>query len=217
MRVNRVQRDFPESSVKNNQVGYVSNTIRTNLRQMVLKELHSRGMTCNCIHCREIKDHTNDPSKAILFIDKYEASEGIEYFISYNTPDMKYLYGFIRLRFNRNIRNGPFPKEDMALIRELHVYGNVEKVDERTQKAVQHLGFGKKLLEAAETIAWNNNYDMIAIISAVGTRNYYRKMGYYLENTYMIKKLINPHIWIDIIVVVLLMLASFIVCYTLYL
>ena len=201
MRVNRVQRDFPPSNEKNNFVGYVSNTIPTNLRQNVLKELSNYGLTCQCIHCREIKDIESDPTKAKMTVHKYEASEGVEYFISFNTHDLKYLYGFIRLRFNFNKTNGPFPQEDMALIRELHVYGNVEKVHQKMDnKAAQHMGFGKKLIQAAETIAWNNNYHHMAIISAVGTREYYKKFGYKLRGTYMVKELNNPHIWVDIIV-----------------
>ena len=55
---------------------------------------------------REIKDNPSDPTRAKLLVEEYEASEGREYFISYNTEDMKYLYGFIRLRFN-NKMNGP--------------------------------------------------------------------------------------------------------------
>ena len=178
MRVNRVQRDFPVANEKNNQVGYVSNTIPTNFRQLVLKELANYGQTCQCINCREIKDNPSDPTRAKLMIEEYDASEGREFFISYNTEDMKYLYGFIRLRFNNNKKNGPFKDNDMALIRELHVYGSVEKVNEKEQAStVQHMGFGKRLIKEAERIAWDNGYSEMAIISAVGTRNYYRKFG----------------------------------------
>ena len=190
MRINRVQRDFPVSSDKNNGVGYVSNTIPTNFRQLVLKELSNYGETCKCINCREIKDNPSNPKKAILKVEEYDASEGREFFISYNTEDMKYLYGFIRLRFNNNIKNGPFKDKNMALIRELHVYGSVEKVNEKEcSERVQHMGFGKRLLKKAEEIAWNNGYEDICIISAVGTRNYYRKFNYELYNTYMVKNL----------------------------
>ena len=107
MRINRVQRDFPKSSEKNNNVGYISETIPTNFRQLVLKKLASYGEVVNVLIV-EIKDRDNDPNFAKLTIDRYEASEGVEYFISYNTEDMKYLYGFVRLRFNNNKKNGPF-------------------------------------------------------------------------------------------------------------
>ena len=66
---------------------------------------------------------------------------------------------------------------------------------------VQHMGFGKKLIKEAGRIAWDNGYSEMAIISAVGTRNYYRKFGYELKNTYMVKELSNPHILLDIALV----------------
>ena len=211
MRVNRVQRDFPVSSEKNNYIGYVSNTIPTNFRQLVLKELANYKQSCQCINCREIKDHPSDPSKAKLTIQEYKASEGHEFFISFNTEDMKYIYGFIRLRFNHNKMNGPFHNIDMALIRELHVYGRVEKVHEKeVHDTVQHIGFGKRLLKEAEKIAWDNGYNKMAIISAVGTRNYYRKFGYELYNTYMVKDLKNPHILLDICLILFFILCWYI-------
>lgn len=212
MRINRVQRDFPVSSNKNNGVGYISNTIPTNFRQLVLKELSLYGETCKCINCREIKDNPSNPKKAILKVEEYDASEGKEFFISYNTEDMKYLYGFIRLRFNNNIKNGPFKDKNMALIRELHVYGSVEKVNEKEcSERVQHMGFGKRLLKKAEQISWNNGYEDICIISAVGTRNYYRKFNYELCNTYMVKNLKDEYKckYIYLILVIL-------VCYYIY-
>ena len=216
MRVNRVQRDFPMASEKNNNVGYVSNTIPTNFRQLVLKELANYGQTCQCINCREIKDNPSDPTRAKLMIEEYEASEGKEFFISFNTEDMKYLYGFIRLRFNYNKKNGPFKETDMALIRELHVYGSVEKVNEKElSSTVQHMGFGKRLIKEAECIAWDNGYSEMAIISAVGTRNYYRKFGYELKNTYMVKQLTNPHILLDIALVLFMIACWFILAISL--
>lgn len=212
MRVNRVQRDFPPSNKNNDYIGYVSNTIRTNLRQIVLKELDKLGMSCQCIHCREIKDNYSNPLKAKLSIDEYNASDGKEYFISYNTVDDKYLYGFVRLRFNNDKTSGPFPKDNVALIRELHVYGNVERVNQKNSKdTVQHLGFGKKLVKEAERIAWDCGYDNIAIISAVGTRDYYRKLGYTLKDTYMVKELQNPHILLDISLIIVFYIFYFMV------
>lgn len=210
MRVNRVQRDFPPSNEANKFVGYVSNNIRTNLRQEVLKELEKEGRTCQCIRCREIKSQETDTSKAIITTQIYPASNGIEHFISFNTPDMKYLYGFIRLRFNNS--NTLDYLKDMALIRELHVYGDVKRVNQKVvDDKVQHIGFGKRLIYRAESIAWKNGYRKIAIISAVGTRDYYRKMGYHLENTYMVKNLtedpekqIYIYYYIFIILIVLL-------------
>ena len=104
----------------------------------------------------------------------------------------------------------------MALIRELHVYGSVEKVNEKEQTStVQHMGFGKRLIKEAERIAWDNGYSEMAIISAVGTRNYYRKFGYELRNTYMVKELSNPHILLDIVIILFMFVCWFILAISL--
>jgi elongator complex protein 3 len=55
---------------------------------------------------------------------------------------------------------------------------------------MQHKGIGKQLVRKAEEIAKNLGFNKVAIISGTGVRNYYRKLGYHLEDTYMIKYLI---------------------------
>jgi predicted N-acetyltransferase YhbS len=72
------------------------------------------------------------------------------------------------------------------------------------------MGFGKRLLNEAERIAWDNGYTEMAIISAVGTRNYYRKFGYELRDTYMVKELSNPHILLDCALVLFMLTCWFI-------
>ena len=78
---------------------------------------------------------------------------------------------------------------DAALIRELHVYSNLSDVGNNIETSYQHKGYGKKLVAEAEKIAYNNGYKKIAIISGTGVRNYYRNIGYELEDTYMVKNL----------------------------
>ena len=144
---------------------------------------------CNCIRCREIKDIKVSGDDIKLDIVSYYASEGMEYFISYET--YKYLIGFIRLRLANKVDK----KEqldilhDAALIRELHVYSNLSDVGNNIDESYQHKGYGKKLVTEAEKIAINNGYHKIAIISGTGVRNYYRNIGYVLRDTYMIKSL----------------------------
>ncbi|MBU4369449.1 tRNA uridine(34) 5-carboxymethylaminomethyl modification radical SAM/GNAT enzyme Elp3 [Patescibacteria group bacterium] len=53
----------------------------------------------------------------------------------------------------------------------------------------QHLGLGKKLMAEAEKIAKEQGYKKIAVISGVGVRDYYRHLGYRLQNTYLVKSL----------------------------
>ena len=155
--------------------------------------MKKRGLECKCIRCREVKDRVNDNDlkNAVISIQQYQASEGTEYFISYVNNNI--LYGFVRLRVNFIENKLIVPElEGCALIRELHVYGALKTVYDKNisgTKTVQHYGFGKKLVSKAEEIAKSHGYKKIAIISGVGVRNYYRNIGYSLQNTYMIKEL----------------------------
>ena len=191
IRYNRIQRDFPEE--RDNVVGYSSNNIKSNFRQLLQNEMKKRGLECKCIRCREVKDRVNetDLKNAVISIQQYQASEGTEYFISYVNNNI--LYGFVRLRVNFIENKLIVPElEGCALIRELHVYGALKTVYDKNisgTKTVQHYGFGKKLVFKAEEIAKSHGYKKIAIISGVGVRNYYRNIGYSLQNTYMIKEL----------------------------
>ncbi|MDQ5957127.1 MAG: elongator complex protein 3 [Patescibacteria group bacterium] len=83
--------------------------------------------------------------------------------------------------------------DNSALVRELHVYGTMKRVGEMGSQS-QHTGMGKRLLIRAEEIArgdnmYNLRYNKISIISGVGVRDYYRKRGYTLEATYMVKNI----------------------------
>jgi GNAT superfamily N-acetyltransferase len=106
------------------------------------------------------------------------------------------LYALLRLRFNDN-PHAPaamFPEIDnCALIRELHVYGVVAPSRKTTVDSdkVQHTGYGRRLMREAERIAVSRGYKKIAVISGIGVRNYYRKLGYELRGLYMVKDL-NP-------------------------
>ena len=189
MREGRVQRDFPLEHKNNNFIGFTSNNIKTNLYQLMINELKKENIECKSIRNREVKNKLDKIIDYKLFIEKYNASEGVEYFISYETKDRKILYGFIRLRFNSIKRNIYSILEDSSIIRELHVYGSLIPVDKLNNNSIQHFGFGKKLLRFAENFSYENGYKRISIISAVGTRNYYRKFGYQLIDTYMTKDL----------------------------
>ena len=77
-----------------------------------------------------------------------------------------------------------------ALVRELHVYGNMIKIGNKNPQIGQHTGFGERLLKEAENLAIDNGKEEIAIISGIGTRNYYRKFGYEKVGPYMKKRII---------------------------
>lgn len=169
VRIIRLIRDIPgESIVAGNKI--------TNLRQ-VLKD---RGVKCECIRCREAKDQKVGEYK--INIEKYRAASGDEYFISADSLNGKILFGFCRLRIDKN---SPISE---ALIRELHVYGELIPVG-YNQVKVQHHGIGKALMKKAEQISQEEECKNIAVISGVGVRDYYRKFSYKLKNTYMFKLL----------------------------
>jgi ELP3 family radical SAM enzyme/protein acetyltransferase len=183
-RLNRIIRDIPSTYITG---GYKHEYV--NMRQLLQNDMKKNNWFCNCIRCREIKDIKVSSDDIKLDIVSYYASEGMEYFISYETD--KYLIGFIRLRLANKVDK----KEqldilhDVALIRELHVYSNLSDVGNNIDESYQHKGYGKKLVTEAEKIAINNGYHKIAIISGTGVRNYYRNIGYVLRDTYMIKSL----------------------------
>ena len=120
-----------------------------------------------------------------LKIIEYDASEGKEYFLEMVNKD-DILFGLLRLRLTKN----QFLKElkDAAIVRELHVYGQALRLGEDAGKS-QHRGMGKELMAKAEKIARENGFEKIAVISGVGVREYYRKMGYSLVGAYMVKEL----------------------------
>ena len=169
-RIIRLIRDIPGESIE------AGNKI-TNLRQI----MKDKGVTCNCIRCREAKQTMVKENNLKLNVLKYSASGGFEYFISFDTKDEKTLYGFCRLRIDSS---SPVAS---AMIRELHVYGQL--VPKGKSSKVQHIGLGKRLMAEAEKIALQNGAKSMAVISGVGVRGYYKKLGYKLKQTYMVKSL----------------------------
>ncbi len=189
VRINRLIRDIPaESIVAGNKI--------TNLRQTVQSKLKKNNKHCKCIRCREIKAQKVKLSDTQLFIEEYPASDGKEYFISYENQERTKLYAFLRLRFNNHPENNFIPElKNCAIVREIHAYGKLvphqHQQKLQSKSGAQHLGLGKKLMAKAEEISTENNYSKIAVISGIGVREYYRKLGYRLKGTYMLKKLMS--------------------------
>ena len=117
-----------------------------------------------------------------MFVDKYEASGGTEYFLSWEDKKRRVVFGFCRLRLDQR-RFYP------AFIRELHTYGQMLAIGKKDKTASQHVGLGKKLLIGAEKICQKNKIKTLAVIAGVGVRDYYRHLGYNLENGYMVRNL----------------------------
>ena len=193
VRINRIQRDFPKEHNNNDFKGFVSDTHMTNLRQILEDRLKKDGVKCKCIRSREIKNGDYKLRDVRRNIMTYDASGGIDKFISFDDSKNDALLGFIRLRIPNEVESAQHfipALRNAALIRELHVYGSLKKVNAKGEfSKPQHNGFGKSLVMTAENIAWYNNYKKVAIISGVGVRKYYERMGYVLKNTYMIKEI----------------------------
>ncbi|MCX6760121.1 MAG: GNAT family N-acetyltransferase, partial [Candidatus Nealsonbacteria bacterium] len=132
-----------------------------------------------CIRCREVKDNYIPNEKLYLFKEEYEASNGKEIFLSYESKNRERLYSLLRLRIIK----------DTAMVRELHTYGQMTPVGKKDSGS-QHKGLGKKLMLEAEKIAKKYKIKEIAVISGIGVRPYYKKLGYKLKDTYMVKTLI---------------------------
>jgi len=183
-RIMRVQRDIPAQLIE-------AGVKKGNLRQLAIEELSERGEKCNCIRCREagLNAEKAGKKKARLFIDEYRASNGLELFISLESPGRKTLYGFCRLR----IPEKSFIKEisgNNAIVRELRVFGKALPLHIRESESAQHRGLGSKLLSKAEELA-SDCFDKkgLAVISGLGVREYYRNHGYSNLGEYLYKKL----------------------------
>ncbi len=124
-----------------------------------------------------------------MFRTDYLASDGHEIFLSFEDKNRSKIYSLLRLRIPSNQKPVFEILKNSAIIREVHTYGQQIKVAKKSN-AAQHQGLGKKLINKAERIAKNEfNLKKIAVISGVGVRNYYQKLGYRLKDTYMLKTL----------------------------
>lgn len=175
VRINRLIRDIPGNDI-------VDGNLITNLRQ----ELQKQGAKCVCIRCREARGKKVNEAEVTLVRRTYASSGGTEHFISFESKDNTTIYAFTRL-FLTPKRKGALG-DTTAFIRELHTYGELIPVGSK-RKAVQHRGFGKRLMETAEQIAKKAGYKKLAVISGVGVKEYYRKLGYTDDNTFVSKKL----------------------------
>lgn len=186
-RVYRVQRDIPMPLV-------TSGVEHGNLRELALARMKDLGLQCRDVRTREVGiqeiHHKIRPNEIELIRRDYWANNGWETFLSYEDPEQDILVGLLRLRQCSPETFRPELKGGVSIVRELHVYGSVVPVNTRDPKKFQHQGFGMLLMEEAERISRDEHGSCkIAVISGVGTRNYYRKLGYELDGPYMSKSL----------------------------
>ena len=190
-RIQRLVRDIPSQSI-------IAGSKVSNLRQILAFESKKEGWKCKCIRCREVRESSNLKEKLILFRENYNASGGKEIFLSFEDKRREKLYALLRLRMVYRRKHFIPVLQSAAIIREVHTYGQLVPIYGKQKIAAQHKGLGKKLIQEAEKIIYTEfgrsvkeefGLKKIAVISGIGVRNYYRKLGYKLKDEYMVKKL----------------------------
>ena len=188
-RVYRIQRDIPMPLVS-------SGVEHGHLRELALARMRDLDLPCKDVRTREvgmkqIHEQVN-PENVELVRRDYVANGGWETFLAYEDPEKDILIGLLRLRKASSVAFRPEISEvPSSIVRELHVYGTAVPVAGRDPTRFQHQGFGMLLMEEAERIAREEHgSEKLLVISGVGTRHYYRKMGYELDGPYMSKSII---------------------------
>ena len=192
IRIMRIQREIESKDI-------IAGPTSGNLRQLVLQRLHLQGAACNCIRCREIGLHKRcilSKEEVTLRRVDYAASNGQEVFLSIESIDKTTILGFLRLRkgaFSHRSELVYEQHEPIAIIRELHIYGQMLNVgNPGTGRSYQHIGYGMQLIHEAERITKDEfGTKKLSVISAIGTREYYKKLGYVPNGPYMSKVLSN--------------------------
>jgi elongator complex protein 3 len=175
-RVMRIQRDIPTYQI-------AAGVEMTNLRQYLFQKFNP---VCRCIRCREPKDKEINWNCVKINVKEYLASKGKEFFISVEDTKTDILIAFLRLRFPSECLREEITDKS-SIVRELHVYGTSTNL--KDEGNVQHRGWGKKLMQKAEDISLQHNKNKVVVISGVGVRKYYEKLGYSLEGPYMVKSI----------------------------
>ena len=192
VRIMRIQREIDSEDILS---GYKNG----NIRQILQQKLKEQGLQCNCIRCREIGIKKLSNCRDIKIMPKridYVSSQGKEVFLSLEDYENKILFGFLRLRKLVKPHRKELNEKDgnpSAIVRELHVLGQVVDIGNNNDFNIdssQHRGYGSNLLALAENIVKNEfGLDSLSIISAIGTRQYYKKLGYEENGPYVSKEL----------------------------
>jgi len=181
-RIMRIQREIPAKEIEGG--------VRAgNLRQLVLGRAREKGYSCNCIRCREVvlrEPEAMSEEDSLEYTEmRYEASGGEEVFGSYEFVRSGIVSAFVRMRIPSALAHRPEMRRS-AVVRELRVYGRTVRVGHRHTAAWQHRGLGADLMRRMEKVAAEDfDAKSLLVASAVGTRNYYRKLGYERAGPYM--------------------------------
>ncbi|HEC81682.1 MAG TPA: GNAT family N-acetyltransferase, partial [Thermoplasmatales archaeon] len=167
----------------------------SNLRQLVQREMKKQGKQCRCIRCREI-GHSGfsngfKEEDIVLVRRQYIASDGVEVFLSLEDRGFNVVFGYLRLRLPSSPHRWELQRESCMIVRELKVVGREIPLGESSGLGVQHRGFGRELLEEASRIC-REEFDCrrLFVLSGVGVKEYYRKLGFRDYGVYVSKKLV---------------------------
>lgn len=178
VRLTRIIRDIPTTNV-------VEGFKKANLRQIAQQQMKKQGLRCQCIRCREVRRQKLTIDALQLAVETYETDATVEHFLSFVTANDQ-IAGFLRLSLPH--QDAVLPIAELAghaMIREVHIYGPVLSLGDENQGEAQHMGLGTQLIEAAKALARDAGYTRIAVISAIGTQEYYRKFGFERNGLYM--------------------------------
>ncbi len=179
-RLTRVVRDIPSTDI------VVGNQL-TNFRQITENTLKKQGIRSSDIRAREVRNRLLRRDELHLDEMRYSTSCTEEVFLQFIT-DERDIAGFLRLSLPTEPAITP-ELDGAAMIREVHVYGQSVEIGESGEGHAQHLGLGKQLIERAVEIAREHSYPRLAVISAIGTREYYRKRGFADGDLYQVRDL----------------------------
>ena len=210
VRLNRTYRDIPGEMI-------LEGSKLANLRQIVENKMEAEWIKLFDIRHRELKNKKNKPAWAIMNTMKYEASDGIEYFITFEDPLDRTIFSLTRFRIpsgtpvihesSEDSIASPMKKHNKSgeviqditdvlpelkwasIIREIHTFWDQLSVWEKWGEFGQHVGFWKRLIVEAERLSLEHGLKKIAVIAGVGVRAYYEKRWYHLEWEYMVKYL----------------------------
>jgi elongator complex protein 3 len=177
VRINRIVRDIPTDNV-------VAGMKRANLRQVAQQKMAERGQRCRCIRCREVRRRQIEIGDLALHSERYETDATTEYFLSFESEE--HIAGFLRLSLPCPDVEPPLDElKGKAMIREVHVYGPAVPIGSAGDGDAQHSGLGSRLLAEAKKIARGDDFSHLAVISAIGTREYYARHGFVADGLYM--------------------------------
>jgi len=179
-RVTRVIRDISSDDI-------VTGNKLTNFRQLAEREVARRGGRCRDIRAREIRGDDFDSDRLALRATVYDAGVAEEQFLEFATPEDR-IVGFLRLSLPRAA--GFLPEiAGSAMIREVHVYGASLGLGDRADDRPQHRGLGGRLVEEAARRAAAAGFERLAVISAIGTRHWYRRQGFESTGLYQQRRI----------------------------